>query len=516
MMCSPFKLRTVIFLGVWIYGLFCGTLGLGSSFSPKLHSRTFIASQPKSLSQPPNSLNPYVSEKLSAIEIFGTTASPLTTPATSIAKPPTLSAGTCSFSNKVGSVYSSIQSSIDNPKLEDKTDDDKGNNERGVDNEGAAIKAKASKSPATTIQIEELCSVNCELCKSVGLTSASGNSTKRRSFSLLSGINAIKAIARRASSSDDEEWKLSEPDLREVQKDSRGYSTSEMARLGDSILSIGQIALYGCSSVVVISRYAVYMSHLYEVPSFTTFANGEDLRQGVRFVNSQFQERILDFLGNNELKKPEFTGSKKYPDPSPKAIIISPKVKSKKTAFKYPELVDRIAEALNKTLKLSEEPRRQGYLVAGTLPENSNASEYGLVDGKMALVYAPDNNSSAQNCERNSTAALWFGAPEVYTAIFKTQWAEQTGGPESGKGNKKCQRTTSFESETPTTVIVTVDPTTTERPTPTPTGYDCDGSSQCEHYGAIKSSLRYWCDKAAEYLVEHNVYGYTSYPSVST
>lgn len=245
------------------------------------------------------------------------------------------------------------------------------------------------------------------------------------------------------------------------------------------------------------------MSHLYEVPSFTAFANGKDASQGVKFVESQFQERILDFLENNELKKPEFTGSKKYPDPSPKAIIITPQAKGKKTVSKYSKLVDRIAEALNKTLDLSEEPKRQGYFVASTVPKNATSSEHGLMDGKMAFVYAPDNSSSAKNCERNLSAALWFGAPEVYTAMFKTQWVEQTGAPESGKGDKKCQKTSSAESVTTKTKTSDSKPTGKvgkPKKTKPKVSYDCKGSSMCS------KSLQKYCDEAADSLRSGGIY----------
>lgn len=252
MTCSPFKLKTVFVLATWAGRTCSGALGLESNSSSELPSSSFTASQ----SWPVNSSNHYVAEKRSTSDIPGTITSPLTTAASSIVKPLTLSSSTDPFSTQVESVYPLIHSSIETPNLKGKTDDDKRDNERGVENERTAIKVKASernsKSPSSSpnarssdsaSSIERLCSVNCKLCTTVGFTSASENSTKRHSFLHSFEINAIKAVSSRASPvvSGDEEWEFSEPDLREVQKNSSGYSTSEMARLGNSILSVGQI-----------------------------------------------------------------------------------------------------------------------------------------------------------------------------------------------------------------------------------------------------------------------------------
>ncbi|KAK2765413.1 hypothetical protein FQN54_008259 [Arachnomyces sp. PD_36] len=370
-----------------------------------------------------------------------------------------------------------------------------------VEEDGSTAGSKTTKEVETTTSTqlspsaespfeEQLCSADCKRCRSSGL--GPPRESRPKLLARHSGADDTNSTPKR-------DWEFVDaPKIVEISRDADGKSTSEMARLEDSFLTMGQLGLYGCSSVVVVSKYAVYMSHLYEIPSFTAFKNGKDARDGFIFVESEFKKRVSDFLDKGELKNPEFTGSKKFPNPSTQAIIISPKGGSKDAKFKYTKLVNRISEELTRALKLPQKPVIQSYSVDGDTSEKDDNLGDSAPDGKLVFEYIPKGREPAKDCKTNSTVALFMGDPEhgkEYPIIFTSHWMRDVH-------DGKCPEAA--------TTTIKAEAAIAKELGPKPTGFDCKGSPVCGGVpGFDKDKDSWWkgCDMAVAELNDEEYYG---------
>lgn len=177
-----------------------------------------------------------------------------------------------------------------------------------------------------------------------------------------------------------------------------GMSTSKTYDLGENPLKFGQEEIRGCTILSVVSKYAVYQAHLWEVPSMR-------IKEGGRFVPNEnaFQQNILDYLDHdNELRKPQLKGTGdngEYPDAAPQVYMFTPKSRTGRDQPQYKEEVNRINEKVKAALGLpaTKEPEIFNYQKPGT-----NAVS-------VLFMYDPNDNDAGDGCKKEAAWNAWWG-----------------------------------------------------------------------------------------------------------
>lgn len=145
-------------------------------------------------------------------------------------------------------------------------------------------------------------------------------------------------------------------------QDQSGMSTSKTYDLGENPLKFGQRNIRGCTIILVVSKYAVYQAHLWEVPSMR-------IKEGGRLVPNEkvFQQNILEYLDQDkELRKPQLKGTGtngEYPGASPQVYMFTPKSRTGADRPQYTDEVNRITEKVKEALDLpaAREPEMFNY-----------------------------------------------------------------------------------------------------------------------------------------------------------
>lgn len=177
----------------------------------------------------------------------------------------------------------------------------------------------------------------------------------------------------------------------------RGLSTSKTYYLGESPLKFGQGGIQGCTILLVVSKYAVYQTHLWETPSMRK-------KEGQQLVPNEnaFQQNILKYLDHdNELRKPQLKGTGtngEYPDASPQVYMFTPKSPAGDRP-RYRDEVNHIYEKAKAALDLpsTEVPKKLSYQE---------------IFGKafsVLFMYDPNNNDSKDLCEQEAAWNAWWG-----------------------------------------------------------------------------------------------------------
>lgn len=310
-----------------------------------------------------------------------------------------------------------------------------------------------SESSSASSAAPKLCSPDCETC---GSNKISLDETLHRELSYYyPGANISDVIAKRVlPDAPDNRDKFLRWLKRYISTGQRATQvphliqqalpSSEKVVLGNSVLSIGQAGLYGCTSVIVVSRYAIYMSHHWEKPAFRII---KDRRMVLEEAN--FQTGVLDYL-ETTLPQPEFVNSEKYPDPHTKAFIVSPRARTPTLKPKFGNELDRISEKLMEKLGLSEEPRIHLYNSIHS-PDRRDPGDYDpeveyiMLDGKLVVIYDPNNNDATNECEKKPGVAIWNGDDEGHKRdpFFSTDWnkpPQRTGVPEKRDTRGACSK----------------------------------------------------------------------------
>lgn len=400
------SLLTVVL--IWASGLFLECQGLDSSFNPKLHDRlswTSIASKPK----------PHPKRPASGVDDGSGTSDVVLT------------------ATRDGTPRSAVTNSI-SPEASSRA---------------RSFSTSGSSTGST------LCAAGCVECSSDAF---SLDETLHRQFSYYDfGTNTSDIIDKRVlpEAPGDEElllrWlkKYISTDKTAIQVphlSKEVLPSHEMMKAKDFASSIGQAGLYGCTSVVVVSRYAIYMSHHWEVPDFREIVRENG--QGVMRINdAKFRSGVLDYL-EKTLDKPELLGSDRYPNPSAKAIIITPKSQySPALKPRYILEIDRISKKVTEILGLSEKPQFHFYRKVRERDPGDHEPDkpFTLLDGKLVAIYDPNNNDAADECDQRSAVAIWSGDgnSEDRTPFFSTEWGRlrPTGDAEKSDQRNVCSQT---------------------------------------------------------------------------
>lgn len=256
----------------------------------------------------------------------------------------------------------------------------------------------------------DLCTSECGVCASSKLHPPSEHVQKRSPDpSRLSSSIFERYFDDPEGTSNYAEWlfnQLKKSTL--VPKGIKDVSTSSKKTLGNEPVSLGVINLYGCTSVVVISKKAIYASHFYQKWfAVNTLATIEE-----------FEKNVISWLENDpNLNDPAFTG----PDVDPYAIIIPPRAsngRDPKDEIRYPERADGISKALGKKLALKEPVQKTGYINVRKADISDEALQKGFsfAHGKILIAYDP---KVSDECAVPGVK-VWFG--DKTEEIYATDW----------------------------------------------------------------------------------------------
>lgn len=257
---------------------------------------------------------------------------------------------------------------------------------------------------------DDLCTSECSVCASNKLPSPSGDARKRSPDpSPLSLSLFERNLADPTDTSNYAEWlfnQLKKGTL--VPKGRSDESTSWKEPLGNKPVNLGVINLYGCTSVVVISKKAIYASHFYQ----RWFA------VGTTATTEQFKENVITWLKNDpKLDDPAFT----EPGAAAHAIIIPPRAsngRDPKPEIRYQDRANEISEALGSKLALQKPAQKTGYINVRKKDISDEALQNGFsfAHGKVLVSYDPKVND---DCDVPGVK-VWIG--DTTNEIYATDW----------------------------------------------------------------------------------------------
>lgn len=191
--------------------------------------------------------------------------------------------------------------------------------------------------------------------------------------------------------------------------------------------------LYGCTSVVVVSEKAVYMSHFWEVPGFS---------QGDWGIGSQqrFEEEVLNPLENGDGGS-AIPGLRQYAGNNgafssqyrPAAYIIKPGSSGRPDYDKaYEKKVDQIVEKVKNILGVSTPPIPITYTRVG-------GNDYLIPQGKVLFQYDPvESRQATDSCPiQQAMERLWVENKPRY--VHQRYWvAYDDQKVQSGNQKRDC------------------------------------------------------------------------------
>jgi len=191
--------------------------------------------------------------------------------------------------------------------------------------------------------------------------------------------------------------------------------------------------LYGCTSVVVVSEKAVYMSHFWEVPGFS---------QGDWGIGSQqiFEQEVLTPLEHGDGGS-SITGLRQYAGNNgafssqyrPAAYIIRPGSSGRPDYDKaYDKKVDQIVEKVKNILSVSTPPIPITYTRVG-------GNDYLIPQGKVLFQYDPvESRQATDSCPiQQAMERLWVENKPRY--VHQRYWvAYDDQKVQSGNQKRDC------------------------------------------------------------------------------
>ncbi|RYP39915.1 hypothetical protein DL767_002034 [Monosporascus sp. MG133] len=209
------------------------------------------------------------------------------------------------------------------------------------------------------------------------------------------------------------------------------FPTSSLVRtFGDRVVSAAATGLHGCTSVVVVSRRGVWLTHVWETPSFTglllsrtplTFEDGPS-------KEARFSYEVLSALrrgnatsthhrtGIDDLRSPETpnAGWKRRrgnifdDDAKPRAYIFTPKSLIR-AGFRFPDQTERIKDEIRAIFGDYPVPIHAiGYDLpmkadVGGKKGKQRDTDYKTAKGKVLVQYQPPSNYNGRSSYR-----VWF------------------------------------------------------------------------------------------------------------
>ncbi|WQF86478.1 hypothetical protein CDEST_11492 [Colletotrichum destructivum] len=187
-----------------------------------------------------------------------------------------------------------------------------------------------------------------------------------------------------------------------------GEVTSEYIRFMDEPKSLAMLGFCGCMGLIVLSRSAVWMAHMYENP---VLVNGPEVFQKRGIAVLKKGKRSSDmYYGLSDLRGNVFA-----PDEKPVAIVFAPK--SSSSDFQYEPLMRDIDQMVKKLIGV--DPEWVGYKPKRTDDVKSNFDFFcANSKGKVLVQYQPSNKRRSGRSK--AKARIWI---EGDSWTFKMSWS---------------------------------------------------------------------------------------------
>ncbi|KAL8793809.1 MAG: hypothetical protein Q9195_003639 [Heterodermia aff. obscurata] len=176
-------------------------------------------------------------------------------------------------------------------------------------------------------------------------------------------------------------------------------STALIAKLVNENDTMAVTGLHGCTSVIVASKKAIYMSHLWQVPSFESFQPWVTRENELAITRDQIIDPLIHGAGAEMPGLISYTGAGEAfaDDTEPVIIIVTPRKPGAAPhrdvwrRLKFPEKVNIIVQILQNYIQQSGpntevEPLIVDY-VASTDPDK--AAREDAISGKVLFQYDP-------------------------------------------------------------------------------------------------------------------------------
>lgn len=212
------------------------------------------------------------------------------------------------------------------------------------------------------------------------------------------------------------QWQWNLMGLVAHRQDFQNPSSSFFHPLTNFRFSVGVAGLYGCTSLIVLSSRGVWISHLWENPTF------DDPTINAIQQKSRFQQQVLDILGPGDGTY-GFPGLSQYigegqafgPDTHAQAIIITPRNRYNPVpgVLLYPAMAQQIAKTVTQLFGGNWDTGATGDLVdpvifADYTPQSDDFAQQWTASGKAIFQYDP---------EQGRCIDMWTGEPAQFAQL---------------------------------------------------------------------------------------------------
>ena len=242
-----------------------------------------------------------------------------------------------------------------------------------------------------------------------------------------------------------------------LRQDPNNPSSALAFGLGPNRFDVAVQGLYGCTSLIIVSTQGVWMSHLWENPSFQV---------GGVVNQANFQAHVLDRLGPGD-GTAGFPGLNQYlnsefaPDTKPVAILMTPRnrVNPQPGVLMFQNQITQLIEKVETIFGATKTSSGQftggslkgGVLIADYTPKSDQFSQTWTSSGKALFQYDPVET----RCDGVQWAMvrLWVEDRPLYT--YKHWWVARANqvvaapaNPQAA-GNQKRQDQSADETPAP-------------------------------------------------------------------
>lgn len=203
-----------------------------------------------------------------------------------------------------------------------------------------------------------------------------------------------------------------------------GRSTGFVRALGPNAYNGAVSGLHGCTSIIVVSKSAMWLSHFWEIPSFRRFSSN--------FRKSRREEDMVLFdetvLNQMAFGGPDITGLQPYTVPGadfdksedPQVIIMTPRIPfAVDDELEYEDEITEIKSGLA-VLFPAVPPMTVDYL-----PRPSRALQNDNPAGKILVQYDPMNeitpSTEARSSYHGATIRVWV--EDQPQPVLEKKWA---------------------------------------------------------------------------------------------
>lgn len=253
-----------------------------------------------------------------------------------------------------------------------------------------------------------------------------------------------------------------------------GISTSKQLDFRNVRFNAGVEGLQGCTSVMVIAKRAIWMTHFWEIPGFLNVGVDPNTNQLIPdtetpITDTQFRDRVLNFF-----RFGGFANSQSFPSLQQSAgpnqvfginseilkiLVIHPRTStaSGEGDLRYPVQVQQIVSEINGILP-NVEPVVIDYVAI-----DSEQAQHELKHGTVLVQYDPNQKPPGQQ-DRKAIVKVWVQGDQVEGDITWDPLANQR----KRSLFRRQDQGACAEPEEPTTMTTLPSPTPTSVNTPPP------------------------------------------------